>query len=64
MVIEKEKGEKPLFAFRGFTDDGTQKISSEINVLDKTQYFVIDGQQRLQSFYIGLAGTMNGKNLL
>jgi hypothetical protein len=63
MVIEEEKDEKPLFAFRGFTDDGTQKASSEINVLDKTQYFVIDGQQRLQSFYIGLAGTMNGKNL-
>jgi hypothetical protein len=63
MVIEEEKGEKPLFAFRGFTDDGTQKASSEISALDKTQYFVIDGQQRLQSFYIGLAGTMNGKNL-
>jgi uncharacterized protein with ParB-like and HNH nuclease domain len=63
MVLEEEKGEKPLFAFRSFTNDGTQKVSSEISVLDRTQYFVIDGQQRLQSFYIGLAGTMNGKNL-
>lgn len=63
MVIEEEKGDKPLFAYREFTDDGTQKASSEINVLDKTQYFVIDGQQRLQTFFIGLAGSMNGKNL-
>ncbi|GHU01560.1 hypothetical protein FACS1894147_01640 [Spirochaetia bacterium] len=64
IVIEEEKGTTPLFSFRHFTKD-RQPISSsgEGDVLEKLQYFVIDGQQRLQSFYIGLAGTMNGKNL-
>jgi hypothetical protein len=64
MVIEEEKGTTPLFSFRHFTKDGQPIISTgEGDILEKLQYFVIDGQQRLQSFYIGLAGTMNGKNL-
>jgi hypothetical protein len=63
IVIEEEQGSKPLFSFRHFTKDGSKLESSEVSQLDKTQYFVIDGQQRLQSFYIGLLGTMQGKNL-
>jgi len=63
MVIEEEKDTKPLFSYRNFTNDGSNLQSSEVLVLDKSQYFVIDGQQRLQSLYIGLLGTMNGKNL-
>lgn len=64
MVLEEEKGKEPLFEYREFSADGTpiksKKISHE---LDKGQYFVIDGQQRLQSFYIGLMGSYNGKVL-
>jgi hypothetical protein len=63
MVIEEEKESKPLFSFRNFTKDGSNLQSCEKLQLDKSQYFVIDGQQRLQSFFIGLFGTMNGKNL-
>jgi len=63
MVIEEEKDSKPLFSFRPFTKDGSDLKSSEVLTLDKSQYFVIDGQQRLQSFYIGLCGSMKGKNL-
>lgn len=63
MVIEEEKDSEPLFSFRPFTSDGGSIKSSEVTALDKSQYFVIDGQQRLQSFYIGLTGNMNGKNL-
>lgn len=63
MVIEEEKDSKPLFSFRGFTKDGSDLPSAEVNQLDKSQFFVIDGQQRLQSFYIGLVGTMKGKHL-
>ena len=38
--------------------------SANINTpLAHEQYFVIDGQQRLQTFYIGLTGSYNGKDL-
>ncbi|WP_341840407.1 GmrSD restriction endonuclease domain-containing protein [Chitinophaga caseinilytica] len=63
MVIQEEKGKSPLFNFRPFTKDGSRIDSREIKTLNQTQYFVIDGQQRLQSFYIGLKGTLNGKVL-
>ena len=32
-------------------------------MLHQNQFFVIDGQQRLQSFYIGLKGSIHGKRL-
>ena len=64
MVLEEEKGSKPLFAYREFTKDGSDITSSDIKVpLSQEQFFVIDGQQRLQSFYIGLTGNFNGKLL-
>ena len=64
MVLEEEKGSKPLFAYREFTKDGADNKSSDINTpLAQEQYFVIDGQQRLQSFYLGLTGSFNGKIL-
>ncbi len=64
MVLEEEKNCRPLFAYREFTKDGSDKTSSDINTpLSQEQYFVIDGQQRLQSFYIGLTGNFNGKLL-
>ncbi|GMO23408.1 MAG: hypothetical protein Ta2B_02610 [Termitinemataceae bacterium] len=63
MVIEEEKNGKPLFSFRPFTKDGYFIPSVQMDKLAQNQYFVIDGQQRLQSFYIGLNGSINGKIL-
>lgn len=63
MVIEEEANSKPLFAFRHFTKDGTPVDSVSVGTIAHEQFFVIDGQQRLQSFYIGLMGSINGKIL-
>lgn len=63
MAIKEESGREPLFNFRPFTQDGNFIPSQNVNQLRQTQYFIIDGQQRLQSFYIGLMGTVNGKSL-
>jgi uncharacterized protein with ParB-like and HNH nuclease domain len=63
MVIEEEKDSKPLFNYRPFTQDGNFIPSRQIDNLPQKQFFVIDGQQRLQSFYIGLKGSINGKIL-
>lgn len=63
MVIEEEKDSKPLFNYRPFTKDGDFIPSRQIENLKQLQFFVIDGQQRLQTFYIGLKGTINGKIL-
>lgn len=63
ICIEEEKDSKPLFAFRPFTLDGNNKDSVEVKELPRTQWFIIDGQQRLQSFYIGLVGTYHGKRM-
>jgi hypothetical protein len=61
MVIEEEKGTKPLFNYRPFARDGEIISSREIKELTQQQLFVIDGQQRIQAFYIGLKGSINGK---
>ena len=63
MVIDEDKGSKPLFSYRPFTKDGNFVKSREIEKLRQQQSFVIDGQQRLQSFYIGLKGSINDKEL-
>ncbi len=63
MVIEEEKDSKPLFNYRPFTKDGNFIPSRQVDKLLQQQFFVIDGQQRLQSFYIGLKGSINGKIL-
>jgi uncharacterized protein with ParB-like and HNH nuclease domain len=61
MVIEEEKGGKPLFNYRPFSKEGSFIPTREVESLEQQQFFVIDGQQRLQSFYIGLKGSINGK---
>jgi len=61
MVIEEERDTKPLFNYRPFTKDGDLIPSRQVESLTQLQNFVIDGQQRLQSFYIGLKGSFNGK---
>ncbi len=63
MVIEEERDSKPLFNFRPFTKDGDFVASRQVDNLAQLQNFVIDGQQRLQTFYIGLKGSINGKVL-
>ena len=63
IVIEEEKESKPLFSFRKFTKTGEPLSSITVESLSQNQFFVIDGQQRLQSLYIGLAGSMNHKVL-
>lgn len=61
--LEEEKDIEPLFAFRKFSIDGTPCSSDEVKKLERKQLFIIDGQQRLQTFYIGLCGSMEGKKL-
>lgn len=63
IVIEEDRETKPLFASRRFSKDGETVVSQTCLKLVQKQYFVIDGQQRLQSFYIGLRGSVNGKSL-
>lgn len=63
IAIKEEKGKKPLFNYRVFSKNGNIIESQEISELRQTQFFVIDGQQRLQTFYIGLTGSFNDKKL-
>ena len=66
IVLKERARRQPLFASREFSDDGEPRnadLSSQEKILDDEQFFVIDGQQRLQSFYIGLCGSSGGKLL-
>ncbi len=63
MSLEEEKGSKPLFAFRQFSMEGEIHDSVFLPVLDQSTSLIIDGQQRLQTFYMGLKGSVNGKKL-
>ena len=60
----EEQGTVPLFATRDFTIDGTPLASTEDKKVDITRRFIIDGQQRLQSFYIGIKGCTPNKRYL
>lgn len=63
IAIQEEKGKMPLFNYRRFSRTGELVNSKEIDKLEQTQFFIIDGQQRLQTFYMGLMGSVNGKYL-
>jgi hypothetical protein len=63
MVLEEEKGDPLVFAFRRFSREGEEHQSELYEVLDRRIILVIDGQQRLQTFYMGLLGSFNGKSL-
>ena len=63
MSLEEERGAQPLFAFRQFSKEGELHDSNLPAVLDHNTTLIIDGQQRLQAFYMGLKGGVNGKNL-
>lgn len=63
MAIQEEEDNSPLFAYRHFTRNG-ESISSIYEEKNKKDHLlIIDGQQRLQTFYIGLLGSLNGKIL-
>jgi hypothetical protein len=61
MVIEEEKDTKPLFAIRSFSKDGSVISSISVEKLPQNHYFIIDGQQRFQTFYMGIMGSINNK---
>ena len=68
MVLEQLHGLKPLFAMRDFLqaftiDTSLSTTRNQDSPLGRTTYFVIDGQQRMQTFYIGLTGSFEGKIL-
>ncbi len=63
MALEDEKGNQPLFAYRQFSRDGELLASELKERLDKTILLIIDGQQRLQAFFMGLKGSLKGKKL-
>lgn len=63
ICIEEEKGSEPLFAFRPFSKDGQPLDSVQRELLNKGHMLVIDGQQRLQTFYIGLLGSYEGRQM-
>ncbi len=63
MVIDEDKYTQPLFEFRPFSKDGVVAHYKPTLKLQRQQYFVIDGQQRLQSLYMGLKGSYKDKIL-
>ena len=63
ICIEEASGLEPLFAHRPFTKDGSPTTSFMPERIAHTLMLVIDGQQRLQSFYMGLCGNYDGKIL-
>lgn len=64
IVIEEQLNAKPLFESRPFSQDGETHMSAERHeILRQKKLFVIDGQQRLQTFFMGLFGSFQGKPL-
>lgn len=66
MTLKDWRGKEPLFEYRPFIKDYTKGIfifSTKTDKLSKDISYVIDGQQRLTGFYIGLTGSYNGKDL-
>lgn len=63
MVLQEAQGNQPLFAFRRFSREGEELASSPQAKLGQKTFLIIDGQQRLQSFYMGLQGGINDKQI-
>ncbi|WP_187647263.1 DUF262 domain-containing protein [Nitrosophilus labii] len=66
MTIKDLKGKKPIFSYRSFIKNyvkGNNVLSKEVEKLKQNISYVIDGQQRLSAFYIGILGTYNNKRL-
>jgi len=66
MTIKDIKGKKPIFYFRQFIKNyqkGRNTSSKDIEKLKQNISYVVDGQQRLSAFYIGITGDYNNKRL-
>lgn len=66
MTIKDFKDRKPLFSFRPFIKNffDNQRIESrELVSLTQNHSYVVDGQQRLSAFNIGILGEYNSKKL-
>jgi len=66
MTLKDWRGNEPLFEYRPFIKDyvlGAFVFSTKAEKLTKDIAYVIDGQQRLSAFYIGLLGSYNDREL-
>lgn len=66
MTLKDWRNKEPLFEFRPFIEDYTAGrfiFSTKVEKLSEDISYVVDGQQRLSAFYIGLTGSYNGKDL-
>jgi len=66
MTIKDLEGKKPIFAYRNFIKDyrdGFMPKSKLYNILSKNISYVVDGQQRLSAFYIGINGSYENMDL-
>jgi len=66
MLLKDLRNKEPLFEYRPFFRDykvGDFIFSKSSEKLTDDLFYVIDGQQRLSAFYIGLKGSFNNKEL-
>lgn len=66
MTIKDFKNRRPLFAFRTFIKsffDSHKTESKELDNLSQNLSYIVDGQQRLSAFNIGILGEYNNKKL-
>jgi uncharacterized protein with ParB-like and HNH nuclease domain len=66
MTIKDWRGKEALFEYRPFIKDYIKGIfifSTKTEILPNDISYVVDGQQRLSAFYIGLTGRYNCKEL-
>jgi|SRR5690554_5483460 len=66
MTIKDFKNRRPLFAFRAFVKshhDSHRIESRDLDCLNQNLSYVVDGQQRLSAFNIGILGEYNNKRL-
>ncbi|MEO1959204.1 MAG: DUF262 domain-containing protein [Nautiliaceae bacterium] len=66
MLLKDLRNKEPLFEYRPFFRDykvGDFIFSKSSEKLMDDLFYVIDGQQRLSAFYIGLKGSFNNKEL-
>ena len=66
MTIKDLKNKKPIFSYRNFIKNykkGQNPLSIEVEKLKENISYVIDGQQRLSAFYIGILGSYDDKRL-
>lgn len=66
MTIKDLKGKKPIFFYRRFIKNyqkGKNTTSKDVDQLSQNISYVVDGQQRLSAFFIGITGDYDNKRL-